>query len=318
MSTTTIGYPRILGVGNVFLDYPIHVDDSYLTERNIQKGAGKLVEHLDVENDQKGLLGGSCPNVIKVLALMGNRCTLFGKVGNDAAGDEACRRLEECGVKLLLPQAEGKSGRSICYITPDKDRTMVASMGVTKELHGNELQDEFFKNITHTHIEGYNVYCEGVLEKSVRLAEEACSTISLDLSGTHVVEAFKDRFVEVAEKVHVLFGNAMEMKALTGLESPKEAAESFGVAKTIVVTEGAKGCWIKAGGSIEAQNFEARKVTHVVDTTGAGDYFAAGFLHGWLHRYTPEKCVKLGSTAASQVIQSLGADVEPDFSDWDK
>lgn len=296
-----------LGVGAVIADYPKLVEEQFLISKNYPKGGS--IPRDDVEPEGEATLGGSAVNVMKVLARLGNKCAVVGPIGDDEVGKEMSRKVDECGLKLLMTPLPGKNARVACYVTRDAERTMVTSLGVIASFKPEHLLDEHFKDATHTHLEGYNIYAGNVLERSVELAKKYKITISLDLSSFQVVERALKRFEAIIKQVDIVFGNTMEMKSLTGAEDPQKACGYFEEYQTIVITEGAKGCTVKPKGTMVATHYDAQPVTKLVDTTGAGDYFAAGFLHGFFRNEKIEVCVKMANQAASRVIQCLGADL---------
>jgi sugar/nucleoside kinase (ribokinase family) len=189
---------------------------------------------------------------------------------------------------------------------------MHAYLGASIELSEGDLSDDQFQNVQHVHFEGYSAYFGKVLETGISMAKQHHASISLDLASPSVVELFKPRLEESASRVNFLFGNKQEMLALTGCEAIQEALESFDSSQEVVATDGSKGCWVKATGKTDAVHYAALEVTGVRDTTGAGDFFDAGYIHGALRHKPVFQCVHMGNLAASFVIREEGAELPQD------
>lgn len=311
--------PYVLGIGSPFLDRFALVDDKFLIKHNLIKGDTALTEdaieltklweaapkHAD---HQQGKLGGSCCNVIKVLAKHGYSTALCGKVGNDSIGRRLQERIETLGITSRLIQGRNGTGIVNCFVTPDTQRTMQAYLGAAAELTEADLTKEIFCEITHVHIEGYVAYYGHCFERSIALAKEHGARVSIDLASPTIINLFKERIVSSIADVDYIFGNKNEILELCSFENIQTALRTFPLQQTVIATEGAKGCWIKEAGQKDPQHYDAFKVEYVIDTTGAGDYFDGGFLHGIFQGKTISDCVRLGNTEASSVIQKLGAD----------
>jgi len=319
----------ILGIGNPFYDRFAFVDEAFLLEQGLIKGETYIVDNRQTidqtwdlvpkkENLHHGKLGGSCPNVIKVLSKLGHQCALCGKVGSDNLGQILIDKLNHTGVIPLITKGRKGTGVVNCFITPDCQRTMQAYLGSAYEFSENNVEHQYFNKIAHIHLESFIVFFGNALEKSIQLARNAKATISLDLSSANVIKEYKQLITQCASQVDFLFGNLSEILALTNTSSPEVALKLFGKNQTIVVTLGAEGCWVKASGQSDAVHFNAQHVDNVIDTTGAGDYFDGGFLHAIFSGKSIPECVDMGNLTASYVIQQLGAELPDDSKEFSK
>jgi len=310
----------ILGLGNPFCDRIAHVDDPFLQKHHLARGQSTFTNDRsavevtwkdatqNIQSVFQWALGGSGTNVIKTLAYLGNKCAIQGKIGSDEIGKNIEARLKEIGVTSWLSKELSSSGIVNCFVTPDAQRTMHASLGISEK----SCESDCVLNLPkydHIHIEGYAAYFEDTLENSIAFAKKRGASISLDLASCNVVEQFKSKFEGCLSEADYLFSNVEEMQILKGHNSVSEAMMDFDSHQTIVVTNGSNGCWVKNRGESEAIHYNAREVRNVKDTTGAGDFFAAGFIHGSLRHKDVSECVMMGNLAASFVIQEEGADL---------
>lgn len=310
----------ILGIGNPFYDRFAFVGDEFLLQQGLIKGDTALTENrqeIDAiwnkapkkDAHRQGKLGGSTTNVIKVLANLGHPCALCGKIGKDDLGQILLEKLEKVGIKPLLSLGNKGTGVVNCFVTPDCQRTMQAYLGSAAEFSEDNVDSSIFDHVKHLHLEGYGAYYGNALEKCIAFAKERKATISLDLASPNAIQLFKPLLKRCIADADIIFGNAQEMMALCHTDTPQAALAQFAVHQTVVATVGEHGCWVKASGEKAAQHFDALKVSGVIDTTGAGDYFDGGFLHGMLMKKGIPECVSIGNLAASYVIRELGADL---------
>jgi sugar/nucleoside kinase (ribokinase family) len=316
---------HVLGFGNPFYDRAVAVPDDFLPIVNLKKGLDTFTtDRKEVEKswNQLGLaemkqitLGGSGVNVIKVLAHLGNNCALCGKVGRDGAG--IISELNKIGITTLLSSGTKETGVVNCFVTPDKQRTMQTYLGSAEEFSENDVQENYFRDVKHVHHEGYSVLFGDTLKKSIAFANAQGATTSIDLSSVGIVEAFKPKFEASLSKINYVFGNVQELQAFTGMKSMEEMAKNkFDKRQILVITDGERGCWVKFKDSHEVIHYPANQVTDVLDTIGAGDYFAGGFLHGILKEKEAQVCVDMGKAAASAVICTIGAELPT--AEWTK
>lgn len=316
---------NILGIGAPLCDRSIEVDDQFLLEQRLRKGATtstgnqaevdatwkKATLKIALAADQ-GTFGGSCTNVIKVLAKLGNPTALLGKVGDDQVGCDIIARLKNMNVEARFSIGKGFTGMVNCFITPDHERTMHAFYGVSPEFTHQDIDPEIFRAKDHVHLDGYSVYYPGVLLKSVELARQNEIPLSLDLSDQNLIENPGTRTVllEAIKKASIVFGNNQEMCALTGVPKAEDApyCPPFAANQIVVITNGKDGCWVKDRNR-DIEYFTHEKVEGVVDTTGAGDFFIAGFLDGLFKGLSIAHCVQRAHTVASFVIQIIGTNL---------
>lgn len=310
---------RILGIGNPFLDRTRHVD---VLPTELKKGETAVVfekEQIEalwqkVYEENKLSLGGSCTNVIKTLSclidgfIQDSSCALLGMVGKDKK-EEIEEKLKALGVESFLFEGKEDNGIVNCFVTPDSERTMQAYFGASMELTKEHILPEHFENVSHVHLEGYLAYFKDVLEVSTKTALEKGATISLDLSSIDVIANCSDQLKECAAKANIVFGNIEEMKKLTGCIEVESIFESFKKEQIVVITNGSQGGWFKGKDTQQINNFEATLVNNTLDTTGAGDFFIAGFLAGFLGKKDINVSIKIASLAASYVIQQDGTEL---------
>jgi sugar/nucleoside kinase (ribokinase family) len=312
----------VLGVGHPFCDRTRYVDDAFLQKHDLRKDVSNIAtsaEAVDLawydtttaapEDLNRWTIGGSGPNVIKVLARLGHPCSIRGKVGNDSMGNQIEESLKRMGINPLLGKGEKRTGLVNCFTYGKGERTMQAYPGATSEFSVEEILLEDFQGKKHLHLEGYHVLIDGILRKCVQFAKEHQLTVSFDLASKNIVEIFKPQFLETVPSVDCLFGNTEEMQALTGIKLFSEASDYFKLNQIVVATDGAEGCWVKHKNEKDVAHYDALKVIDVVDTTGAGDFFAGGFLHGYLGEREIPSCVQMGNLAAGAVISQSGADL---------
>lgn len=305
---------RILGIGNALVDVLTLINDDQILERfSLPKGSMTLVDgdmsrliKAEIRDLKSTLLsGGSAANTIHGLAMLGIETGFIGSVGKDETGDFFERDMKDAGVITLLLRRDSPTGTAVALISRDSERTFGTHLGAAVELDAGDLSTEMFEGYDILYLEGYLIYNLDLVETACRMAKEAGMTIALDLASYNVVEANPDAFRKIIESyTDILFANAEEAKAYTGLE-PEEALDYFsGVVKTAVVKIGAEGSWLKNG---EERLKVAALPVGCRDTTGAGDLYASGFLYGYAHGDDLEKCGIIGSLLAGRVIEIVGA-----------
>lgn len=310
--TLVLGNPfrdNVAGVGESFIkENDLLLDDTVIAEEDIRSSTWEKLsnEIQKVEN----CLGGSGANVAKAFARLGNDCTLHGMVGND--GEDIHEQLTANGVQPELAQTEDiQTGIANIFVSSGEEgpnRSMQANFGSSIAMSEDNISAQIFENITHVHIEGYQAYF-GTIAKAISLAKENGATVSIDLASAKLVNDLMQYFKENLPKVDYIFGNREEILAYIEKETPKEAVEAFDRNQTAVLTDGPNECWVKAKGEKHARSYPVARVDNIIDPTGAGDFFQAGFLDGALKKEQAQKCVLKGNLAASFVIQQLGTDL---------
>lgn len=303
----------ILGIGNALVDIMTSLkSDSLLNELNLPKGSMQIVDEVTINNamvktkDLKQTLasGGSAANTINGLANLGAETAFIGKVGNDDLGKFFFEDMVKAGINPTLLKGKAQTGRALALVSPDSERTFAVNLGAAIEMVPNDISIDQFEGNAYFHIEGYLVQNHALIEKALMLAKQAGLTVSLDLASYNVVEAnidFLKRMVN--EYVDIVFANEEEAKAFTGMEPEDALIEIASMAKIAVVKLGAKGSMIKSGdytcsvGVVKANS---------IDTTGAGDLYASGFLYGLSKGLTFEQSGQIGAVLSGKVIETIG------------
>jgi len=307
----------VITVGSAIVDVLAQSDDAFVASHGLVKGTMVLVDH-----DQSAALydampagievsGGSAANTAAGIASLGGGVAFIGKVRDDALGEIFTHDLRSTGVVYTTPP--GTSGpptaRCLVLITPDAERTMGTYLGTAGEMSADDVDPALVASARITYVEGYLVglpSAEGALEAAVKAAHAAGRHVALTLSDPAWVALQHDAFKALLPEVDILLGNETEALELTGESSLEAAAavlaDSVGV---VALTRGPAGA-IAADGR-ETVSVAAKPVAQVVDTTGAGDLFASGFLLGLARERPLEECLRLGALAAAEVISHIGA-----------
>lgn len=301
-----------LGVGALLADQIVHVTDELLSKLPGKKGGMETVDHqtltelLRLTNPTSPLFpGGSCANVIRSLAHLGRKCALIGKIGNDDIGNALLKNLQILGIETLYTRGFTPTGQVVSFVTPDGERTCRSYLGAQQEITPKDLIPEQFENVKIVHIEGYNLLYPGLAECAMQYAKNAGAKISFDLASFEIVEAYKDQILELLSQfVDICFANELETRLLTGKALQEGCAELKKFCPLAVVSKGKDGCWI--GHEKTVLHYPAYPIEHPLDTTGAGDLFAAGFLHGYLSSKPLEVCADYGALLGAAVVQVQG------------
>jgi sugar/nucleoside kinase (ribokinase family) len=308
---------KIIGIGSALTDLLIKLEnDQLLDELKLPKGSMTLVDaqikdmianktfHLEKEL----VSGGSAANTIHGLAKLGMQTAFWGKVGNDATGDFFYSDLEKSSIQPMLIRTSTDSGIASTLISLDGERTFGTYLGASVELSGDELDEKNLEGFDILHIEGYIVYNHDLLEAILRKAKQAGLMISLDLASYNVVEDNLDFLKDmVARYVDIVFANEEESRAFTAKADPLEALH--------ILAENTELAVVKVGrnGSLVMFEDTLYKIppvpTTAIDTTGAGDLYASGFLYGFINNLGIMNAGYLGSLMASKVIEIYGAKI---------
>ncbi len=306
---------KIIGIGNALVDVMTIVpDETCLTRFGLPKGTMTMVDATrsgEIKQAINGLKrtlasGGSSGNTMYGLGVMGVHSSFIGKVGRDELGIFYEKDMVEAGVTPVLMRSKlSPTGTAVALVTPDSERTFATHLGAATELMAEELLAEYFKNYNILYLEGYLIFNLPLVEQACRLAKKNDMCVALDLASFNVVNDMRPAFDKIVnEYVDIIFANAEEARAFTGL-GPVEALDEMSKRCEIaVVKTGADGSWIKRGD--EVVKVEALKV-NAIDTTGAGDLYAAGFLYGFSNGFGLDKCGLFGSILAGKVIEVIGA-----------
>ena len=305
---------KVLGIGNAIVDVICKVEDSFLSENSLAKGTMKLVDEAEFKKllsnlkIEETIAGGSVANSIVGLSQLGNQVSFIGKVNNDELGDKYEKSLTIEKVKYCYKKKEEliPTGTCLILITPDSERTMCTFLGIAGKVSDKDIDENAVKNSELVFLEGY-LWDEGdpksAFDKAMRLSNKT----AMSLSDQFCVDRHKKSFLDlVKNKLDIIFTNEQEVLSLIDTKNFNEVV-SFGkkLGKVIVITRGEKG-------SIAIHNNEVvecniKKGLKIVDLTGAGDLFAAGFLHGYVNNLSMKQSLEKGTDMSSKVIQIFGA-----------
>ena len=308
---------KILGAGSPILDILVNIEEGFIDKINGEKGGMELVspEELDlilnkVESKPVLMPGGSAANTIFGLTALGLPTALLGKTGNDEQGDFYCSRYQTTGgdISPIKKHPTLPTGRCLSLITPDSERTMRTDLGAAATLASNEISKSDFLGISHVHLEGYLLFNRSLILHILKLAKETGCSVSLDMASFEVVNASMDILPDLLnEYVDIIFANEEEAAAYSNGEKPQEALIALSeVCSVAVVKLGKDGAMVKTSDSIV--NVDG-KVVEAVDTTGAGDLWASGFLYKYLTGNSVEEAAEAGNEIASEVVQIIGASI---------
>jgi sugar/nucleoside kinase (ribokinase family) len=314
---------KVIGIGNALVDVLVKLqNDSFLEQQKIPKGSMQLSDKetvmallVELGNTKIQLTsGGSAANTIHGLAKLGTKCSYIGKIGKDDFGSLFKNDLEKNHISTILLSSNTDTGRALTFISPDSERTFATYLGAAVELNADDLKTEYFEGYSILHLEGYLIFNNELVKKAVELAKSKGLKISLDLASYNVVDANKEFLHKlIKDSIDIVFANEEESKSLTG-EGPEKALDIISqLCDIAVVKVGSKGSMVKAGEKI--YKVDAIKAT-AIDTTGAGDLFASGFLHGYCKGWTLDKCAELGSLTAGKVVETIGAKISQQV--WDE
>jgi sugar/nucleoside kinase (ribokinase family) len=307
---------KVLGLGNALVDIMTRLsNDAFLEDMGLQKGTMQLVDKVfsgKVYEKAQGLpmeqaSGGSAANTIHGLAQLGVGTGFIGKVGDDSFGRFFSEDMKTAGITPLLLKGHDESGRAMALISKDGERTFATFLGAAIELCADDLQEDLFEGYDYFHIEGYLVQNYELIEKAVSIARKKGMVISLDLASFNVVEQHKDFLLKMVDQyVDIVFANEDEARAFTGHE-PAAALESISaMCKLAIVKTGKNGSLVKQGHEKHAISaIEA----NCIDTTGAGDLYASGFLYGLATGRSLDICGAMGSLLAGNVVELIGAKI---------
>ena len=313
---------KILGMGNALTDILLQIDnDEVLFSLNLLKGGMQLIntERSQEINDAVSnfskimATGGSASNTINGITRLGMNGGFVGKIGKDDIGLFFTNDSVNNGVKPHLLTSETPSGRCTVLVSPDTERTLCTYLGAACELEASDLNAEMFQGYDIFHIEGYLVQNHDLIRTAVRLAKQAGLKVSVDLASYNVVEDNLEFLLEIIHKyVDIVFANEDEARAFTGKE-PEEALDEISEhCQIAIVKVGKDGSFIKSGD--KKLQIEPRK-SNCIDTTGAGDLYASGFLYGLANNYSLEVCGKIGSLISGNVVEVIGAKMPDEV--WD-
>lgn len=310
---------KIVGIGNALLDILLRLEsDDTLVKMGMKKGAMDLIGETQMQaihQEQKGLKrdeapGGSVCNTMRALARLGAEVGYIGKIGSDERGAFYEQAVREAGVTPYFIHAEGISGFSTVLISPDGERTMATFLGPAATLSASEIADETLRACDCVYIEGYLISNEALFLPILQRIDKLGVKVALDLSNFNIVNGFRDLLQEVIPRyVRILFSNESEAEAYTGLPAGEAVQKISEQVDISVVTVGKKGALV---GSSEGVIAVPAAGGNPVDTTGAGDNFAAGFLYGQSIHASLEQSARMGALLAGHVIETVGPQIPDD------
>ena len=311
-----MGYD-VFGVGNAIMDMQVRCDDAFLEEMGIEKGIMTLVDEVRQQeilsalanHDVNYCSGGSAANTIVGIADMGGKSAYACKTGADSFGKQYLEEMRDLGIAIEVPQTEGQNGTCVVLITPDAQRTMLTYLGISSSLDEDDIVENEVAKAKYLYVEGYLFAGESTKAaalKAIEYAKKHHVKVALTVSDPFLIHLFRDQFQQLIEgPVDLLFCNEEEAKALTGLDDPIDCAHAIHQhCENVALTLGKDGSIVMHGG--EAFPVEGVAV-EAIDTTGAGDMYAAGLLYGITNGIAWQKAGHLGSHAAGVVVSQLGA-----------
>ena len=305
---------KILGIGNAIVDVLCKVNDDFLIKNSLTKSTMKLIDEnefktlLSLVNIEETVSGGSVANSIVGLSQLGNKVGFIGKVSNDNLGQKYEDGLKKENVKYFYEKKEEPipTGSCLILITPDSERTMCTYLGTAAKINASDIDPKIIKNSEITFLEGY-LWDEGEPKKAFDKAINNSNKVVLSLSDLFCVERHKKHFLElVRNEVDIVFANEQEFLSLINSNSFDEVISfSKNLKKNIIITRGKKGA-VAITNDVVIE-YPAKKNLKIKDLTGAGDLFAAGYLHGFINNLSTERNLEEGTKLSSNIIEKIGA-----------
>ena len=308
----------LIGLGNAIVDIIVNVEDKFLELNNLKKGSMNIVSSNESEfllkNCEviKKISGGSSANTVVCLAELGNNVQFIGRVKNDYFGKFFSNDIKKSNTIFKTPPVDKgpASAHSIILITPDAQRTMCTYLGASVEFEPKDINSDSIKNSKYLYLEGYlwdSDLAKHAFLKAAKIAKESDTKIILSLSDSFCVERHRNSFLELIKNyVDIVFCNEKEVLSLfknKDFPSCKESISS--ICELAVITLGSKGSLIVNKGNIK--EIKPINLGKIIDTTGAGDIYAGGFIHGLLNDFSIKKCGEIGSICAGHIITELGS-----------
>ena len=307
---------RVIGIGNALTDFLVNLrDDQVLTKLNLGKGSMILVDselQRQIQGETADLphtlsLGGSAGNTIRCMARLGTEVGYIGKVGKDSTGHFYEQALDNLGITPYVAHGVNRSGRCVSLISPDGERTMVTYLGAALELCEADITAQMFEGYDCLYIEGFMVQSHSVIRHAIKLAKQCGLKVAIDLASYNVVLENRTFLLDIVDKyVDIIFANEQEAAAFSGEQEAEKALEFIAArCELAIVKVGTRGALIKQAGQ-EAMHVGIMAAAKRVDTTGAGDFYAAGFLSGLCQGLDLRQCGTIGAITAGKVIEVVG------------
>jgi sugar/nucleoside kinase (ribokinase family) len=326
VAAANTGELDVVGVGNAIVDVVARTGDDFLSRHGLIKGSMRLIDENEAHALYKAMApametsGGSAANTMAGVASLGGKPAYIGRVCRDQLGEIFCHDLRAVGVHLAVPAATSgpPTARCLILVTPDAQRTMNTFLGACVDLGPEDIDDELIRRGKIIYLEGYlwdRPRAKEAFLRAARVAAGAGRKVALSLSDSFCVERHRDSFLElVNEHVDILFANEAEVKSLYQTDSFETAAQRARAHTSLtVLTRGAKGSLLIT--PAEQVEIAAEPLQNVVDTTGAGDLYAAGVLYGMTHGQSLWECGRRGAIAAAEVISHYGARPETELAE---
>ena len=306
---------RVIGIGNALTDVLVNLrNEDVLHNHNIARGSMSLVDselQSQISKEVAGLphslsLGGSADNTIRAMARLGTEVGFIGKVGHDNTGDRFEQALRNLGIEGKIFRGNKPSGKCISLVSPDGERTMLTHLGAAAEMHAEDISKELFEGYDCLYIEGYLVQEHSLIETAIRTAKEQGLQVAIDLASFNVVEENLEFLRSIVAKyIDIVFANEDEARVFSGEAEPINALQYISeMCDLVVVKIGTKGALIKHKG--EVIHIGIMAAAKRVDTTGAGDFYAAGFMYGLCEGLSLRQCGTIGAITAGKVIEVVG------------
>ena len=305
---------KVLGIGNAIVDVICKVEESFLSKNNLAKSTMKLVDETEFKKllsnlkIEQTIAGGSVANSIVGLSQLGNQVSFIGKVSNDDLGGKYEKSLTNEKVKYCYQKKEEliPTGTCLILITPDSERTMCTFLGIAGKISDKDIDEKAVKNSELIFLEGY-LWDEGEPKTAFDKAMNLSTKSAMSLSDQFCVDRHKKSFLDlVKNKLNIVFANEQEALSLIDTKNFDEVISfSKQLGKLIVITRGEKGSIVIQKNEVVECN--SKKDLKIVDLTGAGDLFAAGFLHGYVNNLSIKESLEKGTEMSSKIIQKIGA-----------
>jgi sugar/nucleoside kinase (ribokinase family) len=306
---------KVLGIGNAIVDVICKVDDSFIKQNNLTKSTMKLffdesefnhlLTNLKIE---KTVSGGSVANSIVGLSQLGDKVGFVGKISDDEFGNRYEEGLKKENVEYFYSKKKEElpTGTCLILVTPDSERTMCTFLGTAGKINESDVNPEIIRRSEIIFLEGY-LWDEGEPKKAFNKAINSANKVAMSLSDQFCVDRHKPHFLDlVKNKLDITFANEQEITSLIEAKNFKEVINfSKLFNKLLIITRGEKGA-IAINGDEVVEN-DIQRNLKIIDLTGAGDLFAAGFLHGYINKLSTKECLEKGTEMSSRVIQQIGA-----------